>query len=487
MRVGQPPPESCVVSVRLDSSADEPYRRYGLEQLLRLIGLRTRFEPYPHTTIYYGTNPRMGALASVWIPVEETPSHPRSPFDEPLQLTAIGDVAVPWRTTRPTSLWVGNRLSFDLGLAVAFWLTLESERRIPERDLHGRVPAAASLPALSGWSNRPPVQTYARLLKERLSSCGEFEEALPSWPSGKRYAVALSHDVDAPERASRMPGLLTEIVLDGRRPRRHAYWDLRAEIRSRGFLNTWVNPVEHRKEWDFAEFCGLEKHHGLRSAFYLGVATNRTGHACDVGYDTSHPRYRKLCQGLGAGGWEVGLQAGYLTYAERPPARAQYETLLGHTGVRALGTRHHYLQLGSERPLRTLVAHAAAGAEYDASVGFNDAPGFRAGTAFPFEVFDPDRRSVSPLIELPMTIADMHLPRRDEAAAVSAVLEHLETVRALGGLAVLNWHVGNWHSAPGWRESYRAACRFLAEDSTVWVATPREVAAWWRRRTGVIQ
>lgn len=83
-----------------------------------------------------------------------------------------------------------------------------------------------------------------------------------------------------------------------------------------------------------------------------------------------------------------------------------------------------------------------------------------------------------------MTLADMHLPTRDSAAAIERALAHLAIVREMGGMAVLNWHVGNWHSKPGWCESFKAICEVIRDDGTVWAPAPSQAADWWRYRSG---
>ncbi|MBN2563172.1 MAG: hypothetical protein JXQ75_19795 [Phycisphaerae bacterium] len=465
----------------MEPHPDEPRRRYGLDQILRVIGVPATFEPQPHTTIYCGSDPQVGGAAAIWISIDES-----SRFrDRPPRVVEMDGVPIPIRGPQPTSLWTGNRLAFDVALAATFWLTLESERYAAQRDAHGRVPAPASLLAAGGLLDRPPIHAYAQLLADRLMSCGACTQAkvAPRWPSGKRYAVALSHDVDAPEVRSRVPSLLTELALGGGRSRRQTYWDLREEISAPGFRDTCLTPPARRRQWDFAKLCALEQQHGFRSALYFSVVNRRVGHHCDVPYDAARARYGRLYRRLLTGGWEVGLHAAYLTYAGRPSAEAQYSRLAELTGRPIAGVRHHYLQLAARDPLRTLLAHAAAGALYDTTVGFNDRPGFRPGVALPFQPYGTETGAAGSFVELPMSIADMHLPRHDQAAAIDMVVKHLETVRAIGGLAVLNWHVGNWHAAPAWRESYRTACRLLADDPEAWVALPRDIAARWGRRT----
>lgn len=389
---------------------------------------------------------------------------------------------VPFERTPPLVLWQGNQLTFDIGRAAAFWLTLESERYALRRDAHDRVPSDASLLAAGWWLDRPPVHAYARLLAEGLDERGKRWDRMPLWPNGKRYAVALTHDVDAPERRTRCRSAIAELLFGGPRPRRHAYWELREEIHARGFGDALLRPMSRRPEWNFSAICEMEQQYGFRSAFYFAVVSRSIGHPCDVDYDASRRRYRRLCRRLRDGGWEVGLHASYLTHQGVLPAEGQHRRLEALAEAGPAGVRHHYLHLGPGDPLPAMTAHAAAGALYDSTMGFNDAPGFRLGAALPVELYDPQRAASSGLIELPMSLADMHLPQRDASAAIGAAIEHLKTVRDLGGLGVLNWHVGVWHDCPAWKESYAAACEFLSEDAEAWIATPREIAAWWKER-----
>lgn len=466
------------VAVRMEPGVDDPRVRYGLCQLLNVIGVRATFDPQPVTTIYYGSEPRYGAAAAIWIPAEgkcRRDGHPPT-------FVETDHVPVPARNPQPVSLWEGNRLTFDLARAASFWLTLESERHVTRRDAHDRVPAGASLLAAGEWLERPPVHAYARLLAERLRACGVLEEAVPRWPHGKRWAAVLSHDVDIPEHPGRLPGFFKEMIHGGARPRREAYWDFRAEMSALGWRHVCRNPMGKRYTWDFGEFLALERDSGLRSAFYFAVVSRREGHPRDVCYDLRHSRYRNLLWRLKAGGWEIGLHAGYLTRFGTPTVAWQMSQLGDLAGGLTGGVRHHYLHLDRADPLRTLAAHADAGLLYDASIGFNDEPGFRAGIASPFLPYDADTGQARSFVELPTSIADMHLPREDRTAATDAVVRHLGIVQNLGGLAVLNWHVGHWLSAPAWSESYRTACRILADDSSVWVATPRDIASWWLRR-----
>ncbi len=494
--------------------ADEPleggYGCYGLGQLLRAAGLRWVFERGGEPTIYYGSEAKIGRRAALWIPASRDCAT-SSPFcdsrgeagsDSRAPLTTVDGVPVLHDGHPPSRLFVDNRMTFDVARATAFWLTLDSERYATERDEHGRVPARASLIGAGDWLHRPPVQRYADLVKDHLARFLPAVMHIPRWPCGKKYAVALTHDVDDPERPSRLPSLVWRLLVGGGVRRRETYWEMAAEIRSRGLRDTaFVRPTQ-RPAWDFGEFCRIEQRYGLRSAFYFAVVDRRGGHPLDVCYDVSRARYRRLIRRIESDGWEIGLHAAYLTQAGRPDVKPQLERLdaLNHRPI--VGVRHHYLQFDQgDHPMRSLAAHAAAGLGYDTSIGFNDHPGFRAGTALPYHPWIPATPTPTPstpapttsrsatstlatstpptesFLELPMSLADMHLEGLGESEAVDVAIRHLEAARELGGLAVLNWHVGRWHSDPTWRAAYQAVCRFLGDDDSAWVALPRDIHA----------
>lgn len=478
--------ESCPVGtagvgleVHVQRQVDTPLTRYGIESLLRVMGARAKWCRGLTPAIYYGSDSEIGGQAGVWV----CPASDSERGSDAWTVSEIDGISVVFNGARPVRFWNGRRLEFDVFRATAFWLMLEGERSVGMRDAHGRVPSLAGPAATDLNSRRPPVHAYAEMLRTGLERAIGGLEFGDRWPNGRRYAVAFTHDVDSPERRSRVPGLMRDIVLGGYRTRRESYWSLRTELRARGLREFCFAPPTKRRAWDFGKICALERDWGLRSAFYFAVIGRNEGHACDVVYDADRPRFRRLFRQMDAAGWEVGLQASYS--AGSPPCQivSQFDRLTTLSRLRASGVRHHYLRLDSVEPLQTLAAHADAGLSYDTSVGFNEIPGFRAGIALPFRPFGACNGSGS-FLELPMTIADMHLPRRDEAAAVAAVVGHLETVRSLGGLAVLNWHVGHWYSDPAWRAAYRAACEFVSSDSAAWSATPREICRWWQSGGG---
>lgn len=468
------------LGVQIDRSLMTGAAAWGLRQLLATADIPFRMDDSGSPEVYYGFDPMIGHRAGVWIAADP----------------AIDYLGAEWCVADGLLLPVMDRervlgdrhrhIRIDLGALSAFWLRLEGERSTGVRDLHGRVPSGESLPGRLGILERPAVHTYAKWLRQRLALAGLDVPVLDRWPEGKKWAIVVTHDVDEPETRNTAHPCIRQILLGRGRGRREAYWALRKEFRARGISESILSGPGRRREWDFDEYCEVEKAAGMRSAFFFSVVPKGMGHPCDVTYDASLARYRRVMRKLGEGGWEVGLHASYETIEDRPSLLWQAGRLRSVSSQELSGMRHHYLRLDRGDPVCTLRSAADCGIRYDTSMGFNDAPGFRAGTALPFRPFFDGGDPARDFVELPMTLADMHLPARDPAAAIERALAHLEAVREMGGMAVLNWHVGNWHSKPGWRESFEAVCGVIRDDETVWAPAPSQAADWWRYRSGLM-
>jgi hypothetical protein len=324
-------------------------------------------------------------------------------------------------------------------LAEAFFHLARVEELAGVRDEHDRFPAASScLDPLD-----PPLERLRRQLGVEP----------PRW-GGARFAVALTHDVDTPWK-------WTSTGLRGAAARAKAdllHGRARSGLREVRSLAGW--PVHKASGtdpfWSFDRILADERRSDASSTFFL-MADH--AHELDGPAAESYERLRpRLVETLLEGAAEVGLHGSY-SAAEDGDRLAAEKARLERLAGPVRGQRYHFLRLDTQRNLSQL---EAAGFAYDSTLGFNDAPGFRAGIAHPFRPWDLERNAPHDIVEVPLAAMDVTLSAERYLNLNARQAE--ERLRTLldwaaehgGGFAVL-WHSEQYDSAikPGWDRLYR--------------------------------
>ena len=289
------------------------------------------------------------------------------------------------------------------------WLSGARESATPERDRWGRARHSASPHDLA-----PPVDVLRAALAERLRERGVSVRE-QTW-DGKRWAVAITHDLDA-MHTPRLRAFLGDA----------SRGDLRRGL-TRGLGMDW------RRE-SAQVLIRLAERHGIRSTLFV-----KAGESGREDVAASPERHREWLRDLRERGFEIGLHPSIQAATDGARLKRERDRLaavLGHTPTLV---RSHYLRW--EEPITPQI-YARAGFAADATLGWAEAPGFRRGTAHPFRLWDAASASPSSLWELPLAAMDttlfehQHLSHGDAEASLLAVCK---AARQSGGLAVLLWH-----------------------------------------------
>jgi hypothetical protein len=184
------------------------------------------------------------------------------------------------------------------------------------------------------------------------------------------------------------------------------------------------------------------------------------------------PRLRSL-------GFEVGVH-GIDAWSDLTAATGELREVAELTGEPDLGVRMHWLYFNGS----SFATLDRAGFLYDASIGYNDAAGFRAGTT---QVFRP--LSAERLLELPLHIQDSALffPGRmncTEREALPICERILDWTQELGGVSTLLWHERSLVPERQWDGAYRWLLAQLRRRSAR-VLPAREVVSWFGTRRSV--
>jgi hypothetical protein len=371
---------------------------------------------------------------------------------------------LPYRAEAWEDVDQGRRPAGD-ELAQAFFDLARVEERDGPRDEHGRFRASVS--------SLDPLDPPLERLRRRLG----LEP--PRW-SGARFAVALTHDVDTPWKWTRT-GLVGAAarakadLLSGR---------FRPALRElRGLAGAPVHRVAGTDPfWSFERMLADEGRCEASSTFFL-LADH--AHELDGPTPESYERLRpRLVETLLEAGAEIGLHGSYSAAEDGGRLSAEKERLERLAGPIG-GQRYHFLRLD---PHGNLGQVEAAGFAYDSTLGFSDAPGFRAGIAHPFRPWDFEQERPREIVELPLAVMDvtlsaeryLNLGARQAESRLRAILDW--AAENGGGFAVL-WHSEQYDSAllPGWDRLYRLFMEDVRARGGVCVqagALAEEARAW---------
>jgi peptidoglycan/xylan/chitin deacetylase (PgdA/CDA1 family) len=422
---------------------------------------------------------------AAWIPLSEWPELRAATLERVEQDGA--PFAAPGARITP----VDGDLSLPREWLPSLWhvLAREEEREDALRDQWSCYSGTATRLAKIGLLDVPWVNFAATALRARLDRwCvghGTTLEREPRWKNGAPFAVALSHDVDDVRLRSLKQSIRLLILArsHGSYAARGGLGALNRAIWSR--LGPGIDPYSCFERW-----CEEETRRGFRSTYFV-FARPHLAHEYDalyaledrVAFEGGFPRVEEMFRALADRGFEIGLHGSYESWTDDRALERQRARLIDSMRRDVRSTRQHFLRLDVQR---TWDAQEHAGFATDATLGYNEAVGFRAGIAAPFHPWDALRQRGRALLETPLTLMDGALFRGlalSEADAVATTLAHLEAVERCGGMAGLLWHpnAAAERLFPGWWKCFLAAADHLVARGA-WVTSVGEIAEWWFER-----
>ncbi|NQU41024.1 MAG: hypothetical protein HQ523_13820 [Lentisphaerae bacterium] len=319
-------------------------------------------------------------------------------------------------------------------LASTYFLTTRFEEllRPDVRDNHGRFPGSESLPARAGFIHRPIVDEYAAQIRAWLQALGV---ALPA--RKRRFKLLLTHDVDllGRYRLPFEPFRTLGSALLGRQSVKTAVECLAVHLGRR------QDPMD-----TFDEMMALD---GQVEAevYYFFMAGGSS--QWDGWYRIGWRRTKRLLRKLMDSGATIGLHASYEAGA-RPTSIADEKAALERAcGCEIRHNRHHFL---GWREMQDGHALAAAGINWDSTLGYAEVAGFRLGVCRPIPLFDPvELRPLGieehPLVLMECSLDQPHYMGLDLPGAEAYALGLLRETRKYGGEYVVLWHNSSFEKA----------------------------------------
>jgi len=138
-------------------------------------------------------------------------------------------------------------------------------------------------------------------------------------------------------------------------------------------------------------------------------------------------------------GVELGIHPSYQSFDSHAAFQNEVSVLKEILQQDLVGGRQDFLRWKPE----TWSVWEAEGIAYDASVGFADHIGFRAGTCHPYRPWLVDHGREADLLEIPLIAMDSTLlsyMRVSEEEALQKTRQCIARCRAVGGVFTLLWH-----------------------------------------------
>ena len=312
-------------------------------------------------------------------------------------------------------------------VAAGFFHLARIEERDGPRDEHGRFRAE--------WSRLDPLDPPLERLRRTL---GLKDDG---------FAIALTHDVDTPWR-------WTRIGVRGSAARlKRNVLQARAGPAFREATALAAAPVHRARgsdpNWRFREILERER---TGSTFFVLAAHNdpHDGPAPER-YEELRPR---LVETIRDAGGEIGLHGSY-TAADNPQRLADEHAKLEALAGPVAGHRYHYLRVDPHRNMTQLPFR------YDATLGFPDAVGFRAGIARPFHPWDFERDAPAEILEIPLAAMDATLAEErylglSAKRAAPQLRALVDWAASNGGAFSVLWHPDRFDplTSGGWDRLY---------------------------------
>ena len=323
---------------------------------------------------------------------------------------------------------------FDL-FSSSFYMLSRYEEYLPFReDKHGRFPFAGSMACKYSLAEEPLVELWTFRLKKYLSEKYpriEFPE--------REFSYIPTIDIDIPWAY-----------------RNRNFWRTAGGF-ARSLLKAEMNDIisryrvlfrGQRDHYDTFELIDkIHNEYGFSPCFFFSAGTYGK---FDKSISLNHPDYRRLISSIAVNNnW--GIHPSHLSNDNPAILCKEIKELTAITGYPPVRSRQHYLRLRFPGTYRLLTEH---GIQEDYTLGWPEAPGFRAGTATPFKFYDIEKDEATSLTIYPLHIMDGSLRdylqlQPDEA--VSHACRIVDRIKDVSGTLVTLWHNESFSEKGKWK------------------------------------
>lgn len=174
----------------------------------------------------------------------------------------------------------------------------------------------------------------------------------------------------------------------------------------------------------------------------------------DPSYAVNAPATRRLLNQLSQAGHRIGLHPGFDTWQSTEDISAAREKLEHVSGCTVTHVRQHWLRFSWRD---TWAVQAMAGLTQDATLMFNDRPGYRTSSALLWRPWSPTDNGTHSIMAIPTVLMDSHCYDYQSMTAgqrQQAIAHWIGECQAVRGQVAVLWHPHTLTQDYGWSDGF---------------------------------
>ena len=434
----------------------EPERKYIVGQLLEYLGVSPDFEVWQKPWYELSINDRRLVVRDgFWSGLKETYLKPellpqKPVFVDTARFTGHDTVSLygqpKLRLDKDDVI-----LEADIFASAFFMLTRWEEYVIKQRDRLGRFPEDENFLKKHGLHRRPLVCEYVYFLRNVFNYMGV------RLPRNMQYQLMITHDVDFLRRFTGFVPFLKGAANDVLR--RKSLRLALSTIKKYALFKTGKAPDPY-DTFDF--LMDVSESVGLKSHFYFIPSLKNEPKAF---YDYDSPWAKQAVSRILQRGHTVGIHGSFRGFNNPEIFAMELRRFKQAYGIKPTEGRQHFLRF--ENPV-TWQLWEQNGLKNDSTIGFSTDVGFRAGTCYPYKVFDILQRRRLELMEMPLIFmenAGFKQANGDEARVFDIIISLKDQVKRYDGHFVFLWHNNSFNFGQYDRieDFYKQSVKYLAQ------------------------
>ena len=305
------------------------------------------------------------------------------------------------------------------------------------------------------------LSTYKRILEPEVSKFLVENGLTVEYPEGKKFAVCLTHDIDAVYLTK------SDIMYYAAKSLKDGQLKNAFKVLFNNLNKKW-NP-----RWNFKDIMALEEKYDAKSSFYF-LALDKI----DIAFNYTLSDMKNELRYITDNGYEVGLHGGHNAYNSLEEIKKEKGRLEAVLEREVIGYRNHILRFEVPDTWELL---SKAGFKYDTTFGYAGCVGFRNGMCHSFKPFNLNTNKEIDILEIPLTIMDCTLfdyMKLDFNKAWDVTKMLIDIVEKHKGIITILWH--NTYVVNDKLKFYEKILKYCYEKGA-WMTSGEEIWKWWSK------